>query len=130
MLLFADDLKSHLVPGMTDDTVSASASTLFALTLNLVSSAAHDPHGRDKFWVINLDHDNKSVQTELRGCRTFVLPRDLERLRQQLSGAEIKSPALLTCFRCFHFKNALEHMEINTVCAEANSLKEKPAFLL
>ncbi|ROI74361.1 Interleukin-17 receptor B [Anabarilius grahami] len=91
-----DDLKSNLVPGMTDDTVSASASTLFALTLNLVSSAAHDPHGRDKFWVINLDHDNKSVQTELRGCRTFVLPRDLERLHQQLSGGEIKSPALLT----------------------------------
>ncbi|XP_048067056.1 interleukin-17 receptor B-like isoform X2 [Megalobrama amblycephala] len=128
-----DDLKSNLVPGMTDDTVSASASTLFTLTLNLVSSAAHDPHGRDKFWVINLDHDNKSVQTELRGCRTFVLPRHLERLHQQLSGGEIKSLALLTCFRSFYFKNALEHMEINTdfpTCAEANSLDKKPQFLL
>ncbi|XP_051758783.1 interleukin-17 receptor B isoform X2 [Ctenopharyngodon idella] len=128
-----DDLKSNLAPGMTDDTVSASASNLFALTLNLVSSAAHDPHGRDKFWVINLDHDNKGVQTELKGCRTFVLPRDLERLHQQLSGGEIKSLALLTCFRSFYFKNALKHMEINTdfpTCAEANSLDEKSEFLL
>ncbi|XP_067250234.1 interleukin-17 receptor B-like isoform X2 [Chanodichthys erythropterus] len=128
-----DNLKSNLVPGMTDDAVSASASTLFTQTLNLVSSAAHDPHGRDKFWVINLDHDNKSVQTELRGCRTFVLPRDLERLHQQLSGGEIKSPVLLTCFRSFYFKNALEHMEINTdfpTCAEAKSLDEKTQFLL
>uniref|UniRef100_A0A8C1S2M8 SEFIR domain-containing protein n=1 Tax=Cyprinus carpio TaxID=7962 RepID=A0A8C1S2M8_CYPCA len=106
-----DNLKSKLVPGMRDDTVSASASNLFALALNLVTSAAHDPHGRDKFWVINLGHDEKSVQTELRGCRMFVLPRDLKKLHRQLLSGAVQSPALLRCFYC---KNTLEQLEVNT----------------
>ncbi|XP_016336194.1 interleukin-17 receptor B [Sinocyclocheilus anshuiensis] len=117
-----DELKSKLVPGMPDDTVSASASNLFALALNLVTSAAHDPHGRDKFWVINLEHDEKSVQTELRGCRTFVLPRDLKKLHRQLLSGEVQSPALLGCFYC---KNTLEQLEENTdfpSCAKSVSL--------
>ncbi|KAL1269170.1 hypothetical protein QQF64_031459, partial [Cirrhinus molitorella] len=106
-----DDLKSKLVPSMPDDTVSASASNLFALALNLVTSAAHDPHGRDKFWVINLDHDEKCVHTELRGCRMFALPRDIKKLHQQLLSGVVKSPAPARCFRSFISKNALE---INT----------------
>uniref|UniRef100_A0A8C1P1L2 SEFIR domain-containing protein n=1 Tax=Cyprinus carpio TaxID=7962 RepID=A0A8C1P1L2_CYPCA len=106
-----DNLKSKLVPGMPDDTVSASASNLFALALNLVTSAAHDPHGRDKFWVINLGHDEKSVQTELRGCRMFVLPRDLKKLHRQLLSGAVQSPALPRCFYC---KNTLEQLEVNT----------------
>ncbi|KTG10669.1 hypothetical protein cypCar_00029557 [Cyprinus carpio] len=93
---------------MRDDTVSASASNLFALALNLVTSAAHDPHGRDKFWVINLEHDEKSVQTELRGCRMFVLPRDLKKLHRQLLSGAVQSPALPRCFYC---KNTLEQLE-------------------
>ncbi|KAK2899090.1 hypothetical protein Q8A67_010508 [Cirrhinus molitorella] len=106
-----DDLKSKLVPSMPDDTVSASASNLFALALNLVTSAAHDPHGRDKFWVINLDHDEKCVHTELRGHRMFVLPKDMKKLYQQLLSGVVKSPAPARCFRSFISKNALE---INT----------------
>ncbi|XP_058641604.1 interleukin-17 receptor B isoform X2 [Onychostoma macrolepis] len=89
-----DYLTSKLTPGVPDDTVSASASSLFALTLNLVTGAAHDPHGRDKFWVINLDHDEKSVQPELRGCRTFGLPRDLKKLHRQLLSGAVQSRGL------------------------------------
>lgn len=128
-----DDLKSKLIPGVPDDTVSASASNLFALALNLVTSAAHDPHGRDKFWVINLDRDEKSVQTELRGCRTFVLPRDLKKLHRQLLSGAVRSPALPRCFRSFYCKNALEQLEINTdfpSCAcQSDSLDKNPHLL-
>ncbi|XP_067268984.1 interleukin-17 receptor B isoform X2 [Pseudorasbora parva] len=127
-----DDHKS-LISDMTDDTVSASASDLFTLTLNLVSSAAHDPHGRDKFWVINLQHDEKSVQTELRGCRTFILPREEEKLHQQLTGTEIQSLALMTCFSSFFFRHAPEHMKTYTdfpTCAEVHSLDETSDLLL
>uniref|UniRef100_A0A8C2L8A4 SEFIR domain-containing protein n=1 Tax=Cyprinus carpio TaxID=7962 RepID=A0A8C2L8A4_CYPCA len=102
---------NNVFPGMRDDTVSASASNLFALALNLVTSAAHDPHGQDKFWVINLGHDEKSVQTELRGCRMFVLPRDLKKLHRQLLSGAVQSPALSRCFYC---KNTLEQLEVNT----------------
>ncbi|XP_026126308.1 interleukin-17 receptor B-like isoform X1 [Carassius auratus] len=121
---YTDDLKSKLVPGVPDDTVSASASNLFALALNLVTSAAHDPHSRDKFWVISLEHDEKSVQTELRGCRMFVLPRDLKKLHLQLLSGAIQSPVLPRCFYC---KNTLEQLEVNTdfpSCVKRVSLAE------
>ncbi|XP_059379684.1 interleukin-17 receptor B isoform X2 [Carassius carassius] len=121
---YTDDLKSKLVPGVPGDTVSASASNLFALALNLVTSAAHDPHSRDKFWVISLEHDEKSVQTELRGYRMFVLPRDLKKLHLQLLSGAVQSPVLLRCFYC---KNTLEQLEVNTdfpSCAKRVSLAE------
>ncbi|KAK7146640.1 hypothetical protein R3I93_014181 [Phoxinus phoxinus] len=114
-----DDLKSSLVPGVSDDTVSASASSLFALTLNLASSAAHDPLGRDKFWVVILRAEDQSVRPELRGFRRFLLPRDSEKLHQKLQ----------SCFGPFPFRNALEKMEIHTdllPCAEDHSRDQTP----
>ncbi|XP_039530517.1 interleukin-17 receptor B isoform X1 [Pimephales promelas] len=101
-----DDLKSNQVPGGSDDTVSASASSLFALTLNLLSSAAHDPLGRDKFWVVHLRAEDQSERPELRGFRRFLLPRDSEKLHQQLWRGEMCS--------CFSVRKALEKMEIHT----------------
>ncbi|XP_039530518.1 uncharacterized protein LOC120481126 isoform X2 [Pimephales promelas] len=102
----AYDLKSNQVPGGSDDTVSASASSLFALTLNLLSSAAHDPLGRDKFWVVHLRAEDQSERPELRGFRRFLLPRDSEKLHQQLWRGEMCS--------CFSVRKALEKMEIHT----------------
>ncbi|XP_056096424.1 interleukin-17 receptor B [Rhinichthys klamathensis goyatoka] len=122
-----DDLKSNLVPGVSDDTVSASASSLFALTLNLLSSAAHDPLGRDKFWVVNLRAEDQSEQPELRGFRRFLLPRDSEKLHQKVSRREMCS-----CFSSFTFRNALEKMEIHTdllTCAEDLSRDQTPHLL-
>ncbi|XP_073675912.1 interleukin-17 receptor B [Garra rufa] len=129
----SDDLKTKLVPSMPDDTVSASASNLFALALNLVTSAAHDPHGRDKFWVINLDHEEKCAHTELRRCRTFILQRDLKKLHQHLLSGAVRNPALPSCFRSFYYKNALEKQEINTdfpSCkkSESDSLDKNPCI--
>lgn len=106
-----DDLKPDVVSDMTDLSVSASASNLFTLALNLVSSAANDPQGRDKFWVINLGQEEKSVQPELRGLRVFNLPRDQEKLHQQLTAGEM---SINTCCSTFYIKNALRKMEINT----------------
>ncbi|XP_043089335.1 uncharacterized protein LOC122335507 isoform X2 [Puntigrus tetrazona] len=104
-----DDLKSKLFPALPDDAVSASASNLFALALNLVTSTAHDPRVLDKFWVIILDHNEKSIQTELRGCRMFVLPRDFKKLHRQLS-EPVQSPAQPRCFRTYFCKQALEQL--------------------
>ncbi|XP_056320539.1 interleukin-17 receptor B [Danio aesculapii] len=106
-----DALKPDVVSGMTDHSVSASASNLFTLALNLVSSAAHDPQGRDKFWVISLGQEEKSIQAELRGLRVFNLPRDQEKLHQQLTAGE---KSINTCCSTFYVKNALGKMEINT----------------
>lgn len=120
MLLFADDLESNLVPGVSDDTVSASASSLFVLTLNLVSSAARDPLGRDKFWVVNLQAKDQSVRPELRGFRRFLLPRDSEKLHQKLQ----------SCLSSFTFRNAFEKMEIHTdllTSAQDDSQDQTPA---
>ncbi|CAM4713183.1 unnamed protein product [Leuciscus chuanchicus] len=115
-----DDLKSNLVPSVSDDMVSASASSLFALTLNLVSSAARDPLGRDKFWVVNLQAEDPSVRPELRGFRRFLLPRDSEKLHQKLQ----------SCFSSFTFRNAFKKMEIHTdllTCAQDDSRDPTPA---
>ncbi|XP_077073811.1 interleukin-17 receptor B [Siphateles boraxobius] len=122
-----DDLKANLVPGVSDDTVSASASSLFALTLNLVSSAAHDPLGRDKFWVVNLRAEDQSIRPELRGFRRFLLPRDTEKLHQKLSRGQMCS-----CFSSFTFRNALKKTEIHTdllTCAEDHSRDRTPHLL-
>ncbi|RXN15385.1 interleukin-17 receptor B-like protein [Labeo rohita] len=124
-----DDLKSKLVPSMPDDTVSASASNLFVLALNLVTSSAHDPHALDKFWVVSLNHDDKCVQTELRGRRMFVLPRDLKKLHRQLLSGAVESPKLVRCFRSFNCKNSSEQLEMNTdfpSCAKPVNLDKNP----
>lgn len=118
----ADDLKSKLVPGVSDDMVSASASSLFALALNLVSSAAREPLGRDKFWVVNLRAEDQSARPELRGLRRFLLPRDSEKLHQKLQ----------SCFSSFNVRSAFEKMEIHTdllTCAQDNSQDQTPHLL-
>ncbi|XP_065103835.1 interleukin-17 receptor B [Paramisgurnus dabryanus] len=85
-------------------TVSASASSLFALALNLVTSSAHDPHKLDKFWVVDLEpnEEKRKVPAELRGCGMFVLPRDQQKLHQKISNrTNTKSSVRMRCFNHF-----------------------------
>ncbi|XP_073723572.1 interleukin-17 receptor B [Misgurnus anguillicaudatus] len=85
-------------------TVSASASSLFALALNLVTSSAHDPHKLDKFWVIDLEQneEKRKVPVELRGCGMFVLPRDQQKLHQKISNrTNLQRSLRIRCFNNF-----------------------------
>ncbi|KAI4895093.1 hypothetical protein NFI96_026226 [Prochilodus magdalenae] len=79
--------KQAAVSGMPDYTVPASAHELFSLALNLVASSAHDPQCQKKFWVVQLGQggERSSVPMELRGCKTFSLPKDLEKLHKKLA---------------------------------------------
>lgn len=76
---------------ITDYTVPASACELFSLALNLVASYAHDPQQHCKFLVVHLDHSGhrSTMPVELRGCKTLILPRDLEKLHQISSRKEV-----------------------------------------
>ncbi|XP_051509839.1 interleukin-17 receptor B-like isoform X2 [Myxocyprinus asiaticus] len=141
-LTHTENLEPNAAPGTTDHTVSASADSLFALVLNLVTSAAHDPQQLEKFWTIHLDQskEKRKMPAELRGCRTFHLPRDLQKLQENLSGAaEMKRSTLRRSFSSFNdndmswrVKEALQQLDINrnvTACAEVNSLDESPKHL-
>lgn len=111
-------------PVVSHHTVSASASALFALAVNLVSSSAHDPQQREKFWVVQLDEmkEKRSVPAEVRGCRTFVLPRDLQKLHQKIcsrsnvqrSALRRRSTSLAFNEASWKVKEALEQLEIRT----------------
>ncbi|XP_056586087.1 interleukin-17 receptor B isoform X2 [Triplophysa dalaica] len=105
----AEDLKVVPAPVVSHHTVSASASPLFALALNLVTGSAHDPRWREKFWVVQLDarKEKRSVPAEVRGCRMFVLPRDLQKLHQKIcSRSNVQRSALRRCFTSPMFKEA------------------------
>ncbi|XP_051950054.1 interleukin-17 receptor B-like isoform X2 [Xyrauchen texanus] len=134
-LTHTENVKPNAAPGMTDHTVSASAYSLFALVLNLVTSAAHDPQQLEKFWIIHLDQskEKRKMPAELRGCRTFHLPRDLQKLQENLSGrADMTRSALRRSFSSFNIndkswrvKEALQQLDINRnimACTEVNSL--------
>ncbi|KAI7797464.1 putative interleukin-17 receptor B-like [Triplophysa rosa] len=118
----AEELKVDPAPVVSHHTVSASASALFALALNLVTGSAHDPRQREKFWVVQLDEmkDKRSVPAEVRGCRTFVLPRDLQKLHQKIcSRSNVQRSALKRRFTSPMFneaswkvKEALEQLEM------------------
>ncbi|KAK3565904.1 hypothetical protein QTP86_020318, partial [Hemibagrus guttatus] len=85
------DLKPNMGHVITDYTVPASACELFSSALNLVASCAHDPQQHCKFLVVHLDHSGhrSAMPVELRGCKTLILPRDLEKLHQISSRKEV-----------------------------------------
>lgn len=76
---------------VTDYTVPASACELFSLALTLVASCAHDPQQHRKFLVVQMNHGGlrSKIPVELRGCKTLILPRDLEKLHQISSRKEV-----------------------------------------
>uniref|UniRef100_A0A8B9L7Q9 SEFIR domain-containing protein n=1 Tax=Astyanax mexicanus TaxID=7994 RepID=A0A8B9L7Q9_ASTMX len=82
--------KPHMVPGMPDYTVPASAQELYFLALNLVASSAHEPKHHHKFWVVHMNQggERSTVPVQLRGCKTLRLPRDLNTLHQKLSSRQ------------------------------------------
>lgn len=84
-------LKPNIASVTSDYTVPASACELFSLALNLVASCAHDSQQHQKFLVVHLDHGGQGriMPVELRGCKTLILPRDLEKLHQLSSWREV-----------------------------------------
>ncbi|KAA0713571.1 Interleukin-17 receptor B [Triplophysa tibetana] len=105
----AEDLKVVPAPVVSHHTVSASASPLFALALNLFTGSAHDPRWREKFWVVQLAErkEKRSVPAEVRGCRMFVLPRDLQKLHQKIcSRSNVQRSAVRRRFTSTMFKEA------------------------
>ncbi|KAL6456560.1 hypothetical protein MHYP_G00351040 [Metynnis hypsauchen] len=91
--------KQVAVPGIPDYTVPASAHELFSLALNLVASSAHDSQQHHKFWVVRLGQgeEQSTVPVELRGCKTFSLPKDLEKLPQKLASRPGERCSSLKC---------------------------------
>ncbi|XP_022526528.2 interleukin-17 receptor B [Astyanax mexicanus] len=88
--IHTDHQKPHMVPGMPDYTVPASAQELYFLALNLVASSAHEPKHHHKFWVVHMNQGGErcTVPVQLRGCKTLRLPRDLNTLHQKLSSRQ------------------------------------------
>ncbi|XP_047656210.1 interleukin-17 receptor B isoform X2 [Tachysurus fulvidraco] len=86
-------LKPNMGGIVTDYTVPASACELFSMALTLVASCAHDPQQHHKFLVVHLNHGGlrSTMPVELRGCKTLILPRDLEKLHQISSRKEVTS---------------------------------------
>ncbi|XP_060787637.1 uncharacterized protein LOC132892995 isoform X3 [Neoarius graeffei] len=84
-------LKPNIASVTSDYTVPASACELFSLALNLVASCAHDSQQHQKFLVVHLDHGGQGriMPVELRGCKTLILPRDLEKLHQLSSRRKV-----------------------------------------